>query len=82
VIVSLDGYLELSSEPFEVKRGETLTRSFALARVMAGLVVGISTRDPLTFSLGSLALFLIALLASYAPALRASRVAPSDALRS
>ena len=59
-----------------------LAGSFALARVMAGLVVGISTRDPLTFSLGSLALFLIALVASYAPALRASRVAPSDALRS
>ncbi len=58
-----------------------LVGSFALGRVMTGLLVGVSARDPLTFAVGAVALFVIALLAGYAPALRASRIAPSDALR-
>jgi predicted permease len=58
-----------------------LAGSFALTRVMSGLLVGVSARDPLTFAVGTLALFAIALFASYAPALRASRVEPSVALR-
>ncbi len=58
-----------------------LAGSFALSRVMSGLLVGVSARDPLTFGVGALALFAIALFASYAPALRASRVEPSVALR-
>ena len=55
--------------------------SFALGRLMTGLLVGVSARDPLTFALGTLVLFLIALVASYAPALRAARVEPASALR-
>jgi ABC-type antimicrobial peptide transport system permease subunit len=55
--------------------------ALALSRVMNGLLVGISVHDPLTFGLGTLLLLLVAVLASYAPALRASRVDPMTALR-
>ena len=55
--------------------------SFALGRVMTGLLVGVSARDPLTFGVGALVLFLIALVGCYAPARRASRVEPASALR-
>ena len=58
-----------------------LAGSFALSRVMSGLLVGVSARDPLTFTLGALVLFAVALFASYAPAVRAARVAPATALR-
>jgi ABC-type antimicrobial peptide transport system permease subunit len=55
--------------------------SFALGRVMTGLLVGVSARDPLTFTLGAVLLLFVALVASYTPAVRAANVEPMAALR-
>lgn len=52
-----------------------------LTRVMASLLFGISATDPLTYLSLSFVLLAIATLASYLPALRASRVDPMVALR-
>ncbi len=62
--------------------GAGLAGAFGLSRFMESLLYGVSTRDPLTF--GSLALLLgiIALLATWMPARRASRVDPIIAIRS
>jgi putative ABC transport system permease protein len=61
--------------------GIGLAGALALARVMNGLLVGISARDPLTFVAGTATLLLVALAASYAPAVRAARLEPMTALR-
>jgi predicted permease len=53
----------------------------ALTRVMATLLFGVSATDLTTFSAVPLTLVAIALLASYAPAIRATRVDPVVALR-
>ncbi|MBK9316619.1 MAG: ABC transporter permease [Acidobacteria bacterium] len=58
-----------------------LVIAFALTRVMASQVFGIGTTDPLTFSLLSGSLLVVAFLASYIPARRATRVDPMIALR-
>ena len=55
--------------------------AFALSRVMAGLLYGISSRDVTTFALVPLVLALVAFAASIIPAWRASRVDPMVALR-
>ncbi len=52
----------------------------ALTRVMTGLLFGVSATDPATFAGVVLLLAAAALLASWAPARRASRVAPTRAL--
>jgi predicted permease len=58
-----------------------LATALALTRLMSGLIYGIQPHDPLTFT-GVLALLaLVALGASYFPALRATRVDPMVALR-
>jgi putative ABC transport system permease protein len=51
------------------------------SRLLAGLVFGVSPRDPLTFALVPLALAAVALLANVVPAKRATRVDPMIALR-
>ncbi len=58
-----------------------LIGALILTRVMSSLLFGISATDPLTFLSISLALIAVATLASYLPALRATKVDPMIALR-
>jgi len=58
-----------------------LLGAFALTRVMASLLFGVSTTDLVTFSAVPLVLILTAMIASYIPAIRATRVDPVVALR-
>jgi putative ABC transport system permease protein len=58
-----------------------LAAAFILTRVMSTLLFGISATDPLTFVSISLVLVAVAILASYLPARRATRVDPMIALR-
>ena len=52
-----------------------------MTRVMASLLFGVSATDLATFASVPLILVVIALVASYIPALRATRVDPVVALR-
>ncbi|HEY6290986.1 MAG TPA: ABC transporter permease [Terriglobia bacterium] len=61
--------------------GIGLVVALGLSRVMAGYVYGIRSTDPLTFAGAALLLVIVALLASYIPARRATRVDPVIALR-
>jgi putative ABC transport system permease protein len=58
-----------------------LAGSFALTRTMRSLLFEISPNDPLTIAGVAVLLVLIAALASYIPARRATRVDPTIALR-
>ncbi|NCG31413.1 MAG: hypothetical protein GWP44_00910 [Proteobacteria bacterium] len=54
--------------------GIGLVGAFGLTRLMESLLFGVSPMDPVTFGSVALALLMVALLASYLPARRASRV--------
>jgi putative ABC transport system permease protein len=73
-----------------LKQGLTLTLigvasgvlgALAAARVMSGLLYGVTATDPATFVAISLLLAIVAMLACYLPARRAARVEPIAALR-
>jgi predicted permease len=58
-----------------------LAGALAAASLLESLLFAVRPRDPMTFGAVSLALFAVMLLASYLPALRATRVDPITALR-
>jgi putative ABC transport system permease protein len=58
-----------------------LLGALALARLISGLIFGVSSSDPVTFLLSSAILTAVAALATSAPAWRATRVQPLVALR-
>ena len=59
-----------------------LAGAAAIGPVFAHLIFGISTHDPLAFTVPSVVLFVVALLACYFPARRAAELDPMAALRS
>ncbi len=58
-----------------------LLAALALTRFVASLLFGISSHDPATFGVVAIILGLVALLACYVPARRATSVSPITALR-
>jgi putative ABC transport system permease protein len=52
-----------------------------LSKTMAKMLFGVTPNDPTTFAAGAFVLIAVALLASYVPARRATRVDPIIALR-
>jgi putative ABC transport system permease protein len=59
-----------------------LAAALAVTRLMKSLLFEVSPGDPLTYMGASAALVFTAILGSYLPARRATRVDPMDALRS
>jgi putative ABC transport system permease protein len=58
-----------------------LAGSLALSRVLRSLLFGVSVADPFTFIASGTLISVVALMACWLPALRASRVDPVVALR-
>jgi putative ABC transport system permease protein len=62
--------------------GIGLGATVLLSGVTAPLVYGVKSTDPLTLALVAVSLLAVATLASFVPALRATRVSPSETRRS
>ena len=58
-----------------------IAAALAAFRFFTGMLVGVSSNDPLTFAGSTLFLLAVALLASYLPARRAVRMDPMAAVR-
>jgi len=58
-----------------------LGASVALTRVVSSYLVGVSSTDPVTFAGVPAVLLVVAAVAAYLPARRASRIEPTVALR-
>ncbi len=58
-----------------------MVAAFAFARLVSGLLYGVKSNDPLTFTLVAVLLSIVALIASYIPARRAARIDPMVCLR-
>jgi putative ABC transport system permease protein len=59
-----------------------LVAALGLSRLMAALLFGVGAADPATYGLVALSLLSVAMIASYLPARRVTRVDPVEALRS
>jgi putative ABC transport system permease protein len=55
--------------------------AYALARLLTGLLYGVAPTDAPSFAISCLSLLLFALIATYSPAYRATRIDPSIAVR-
>jgi predicted permease len=58
-----------------------IAAAIALTRLMSGLLFEVSPHDPITYVLVSLILVTAAVMASYVPARRVTRIDPAEALR-
>lgn len=67
--------------PIAVGMAIGLAGSLVLNRLLAELVYGVSTSDPVVFTAVAFFLTAAALLASYIPAWQATRIDPMEALR-
>jgi predicted permease len=58
-----------------------LLAALAVSKILTSMLFGVGARDPMTYSLATLSLVVVALAATLVPARSASRVDPAEALR-